>query len=120
MKVAILGASPKPERYANKAMQRLLEYGHEVELVNPAYDRIDGYPVRKSLAELKGDGIDTVTVYLNPHRVTVEGLALMGLRPRRVIFNPGAENRMLQSALAQEGIEVVEGCTLVMLQTGQF
>ena len=35
-------------------------------------------------------------------------------------MNPGAENHELRKAAEAQGIEVVEGCTLVMLRTGTF
>jgi hypothetical protein len=35
-------------------------------------------------------------------------------------MNPGAENYALAEKAENAGIEVVEGCTLVMLQAGQF
>jgi hypothetical protein len=35
-------------------------------------------------------------------------------------MNPGAENSALAARAEEAGIEVVEGCTLVMLRTGQF
>lgn len=35
-------------------------------------------------------------------------------------MNPGAENFALAEKAEAAGIEVVEGCTLVMLQTGEF
>jgi hypothetical protein len=37
------------------------------------------------------------------------------IRPKRVIFNPGAENPDFYGLLEAEGIEVLEACTLVML-----
>jgi len=37
-----------------------------------------------------------------------------------VIFNPGAENPELSTMLKEAGIEPVEACTLVMLNTGQY
>ena len=45
---------------------------------------------------------------------------LLQVAPRRVIFNPGAENPDLAAALRQHGIECVEACTLVLLATDQF
>ena len=45
---------------------------------------------------------------------------IIGLKPRRVIFNPGAENSELAQKLKDAGIEVVEACTLVMLRTEQY
>jgi hypothetical protein len=45
---------------------------------------------------------------------------ILAVRPRRVIFNPGAENASAAETLARHGIEAVEACTLVLLATGQF
>jgi uncharacterized protein len=48
------------------------------------------------------------------------GPALIGLRPKRVVFNPGAENPALEEELKASRLEVSEACTLVLLRTGQF
>ena len=45
---------------------------------------------------------------------------ILAARPRRVIFNPGAENPELAAQLQAAGVEVVPACTLVMLKTGGF
>jgi hypothetical protein len=45
---------------------------------------------------------------------------MVSLKPRRIILNPGAENEELKSLAEKKGIEVIEDCTLVMLNTGQF
>lgn len=120
MIVAVLGASPNPERYSNKAIHMLLEYGHEVIPVNPGHDFIEGLPVVKHVADLPAGEVDTVTVYVQ--EAVSRGMrdALITLAPRRVIVNPGAENPDLAADLSENGVEVVEACTLVMLRTGQF
>jgi hypothetical protein len=46
--------------------------------------------------------------------------AISKMRPRRVIFNPGAENPSFEQILKNEGIEVERACTLVLLATKQF
>jgi hypothetical protein len=120
VKVAVVGASPKEDRFSNKAMAELLKFGHEVAPVNPAYKEIDGLPVVPELGMLLPGSIDTVTVYLGPDRSEALRDDLVALRPRRVIFNPGAENPDLAETLRSAGIETVEACTLVMLRTGQF
>jgi len=120
MKVAVLGASPNPERYSNKAIRMLLEFGHDVIPINPGHDSIEGLPVVKQVGELPVGDVDTVTVYVQ--EAVSRGLrdALIALAPRRVIFNPGAENPDLAADLSEHDVEVVEACTLVMLRTGQF
>jgi len=117
--VAILGASPKPERYAYKAMQMLREYGHRPVPINPAFAEVLGEKCYPSISAAPGP-IDTVTLYLGEARSNPLIEEIISARPRRIIMNPGAENGALAKAAEAAGIEVIEGCTLVMLRTGQF
>jgi predicted CoA-binding protein len=117
--VAILGASPKPERYAYKAWEMLHEYGHRTLLVNPAFPEILGEKCYPSISDAPGP-IDTVTLYLGDAHSTPLIDEIISAKPRRIIMNPGAENSRLAATAEEAGIEVVEGCTLVMLRTGQF
>lgn len=117
--VVILGASPKPERYSNKALRLLRNRGHRVIPVHPAIDRIDGLPVKRSLREID-EPVDTLTVYVGPERGEALAEDIVELRPGRVIFNPGTESPYLQDRLAESGIPCVLDCTLVMLDSGRF
>ncbi len=117
--VAILGASPKPERYSNQALRLLRQYGHAVIPVNPAQSEIEGLAVARRLSAID-QAVDTVTVYLSPAHSAGLLPELLALKPRRVIFNPGAENAELEKGLRAAGIAVEEACTLVLLRTGQF
>ena len=117
--VAILGASPKPERYAYKAFQMLRDHGHRPVPINPAFDEMLGEKCYPKISEAPGP-IDTVTLYLGEPRSTPLIDEIIAAKPRRIIMNPGAENQALAQKAEDAGIEVVEGCTLVMLQTGQF
>lgn len=119
MNVAVLGASNKPERYSNQAVRLLAENGHAVFPINPAIPEIDGTQVFKRLADVQAR-IDTVTVYLSPERSAALAEEIISARPRRVIFNPGAENPDLARRLAESGVETLNACTLVMLKTRQF
>ena len=117
--VAILGASPKPERYAYRAFQMLRDHGHRPVPVNPAFDEILGEKCYSKIADAPKP-IDTVTMYLGEARSNPLIDDIIAAKPRRIIMNPGAENSALAQQAEDAGIEVVEGCTLVMLQTGQF
>ncbi len=116
---AILGASDDPERYAYKAMERLLEKGHQVVLVNPKLGPFRELPVVDSLADIS-ETIDTVTVYLSAKRSTPLEKELVAMKPKRVVFNPGAENGDLEAALDAAGIPWMHACTLVLLATGKY
>lgn len=118
MKVLVYGASTNPSRYAYIATELLLQHGHEVFLVGIKKGEVLGLPIQQDQPQLSE--IDTVTLYVGP--TNQEGLIdyLESIKPRRVIFNPGTENLVLEEALQKKGIEVEEACTLVLLHTGQF
>lgn len=118
-KAAVLGASPKEDRYSFKAVRMLKEHGFEPIPVHPAGHSVDGIDGLKSLDEITGP-IDTLTVYVSAGVSSSELDNILILKPRRVIFNPGAENPDLAKELRNAGIEVVEACTLVMLRTEQY
>ena len=117
--VAVLGASPKPARYANQALRLLREHGYRVTPIHPRFDTIENLPVANRLEQVPRP-INTLTLYVGPERLEPQIDELVALRPGRVIFNPGTESRAFQQALDQAGIEWLEACTLVMLRTGQF
>jgi predicted CoA-binding protein len=117
--VAILGASPKPDRYAYRAVRMLRDHGHRAIPVNPAFDEILGEKCYPSIADVPGP-IDTVTMYLGKQRSDPLIDEIVAAKPRRIIMNPGAENDDLAEKARTAQIEVEEACTLVLLQTGGF
>ena len=117
-KTLVVGASENPERYANKAANRLLQQGHAVELLGSREGTVRGNPIRTGQPEL--DDIDTVTLYVSASNQTELYEYIKSLKPRRVIFNPGTENPAFEKELEQQGIKPIEACTLVMLATGQY
>jgi len=119
MNVAVLGASNKPDRYSYKAVMLLRKKGHAPYPVHPLLKEIEGLPVYASLRAIP-DPIDTITVYLSARNQQTVAEDILRSGARRVIFNPGAENRELAARLQQQGVESLEACTLVLLTTGQF
>lgn len=117
--VAILGASPNPDRYSNQALQLLGRYDYRPIPVNPAFPEIEGLTCFPNLAAI-GEPLHSITIYLNPTRSSPLIDEIVAANPQRIIMNPGAENEALAEAASSAGIEVVEACTLVMLKTGLF
>ena len=117
--VVVIGASENEERYSNKAMKMLAEYGHNPIPVAPARDRIFDRKAYSRASDV-AEKVDTVTMYVGPARQ--QGLIeqIIALAPKRVIFNPGSENPAAYGQLQAAGIEAIEACTLVMLKTRQF
>jgi predicted CoA-binding protein len=117
--VVVLGASDNPERIAYQAMIRLLDKHYQVIPVSPKGGKTLGQTVLPTLAAIDRS-IDTITMYIGPDRQENVIDAIVALRPRRIIFNPGSENPAIYPRLQQAGIAVQEACTLVLLSTGQF
>jgi len=117
--VAVLGASPKPARYANQCIRLLKQHGYRVTPLHPRFEHIEDLPVVHRLEEI-GDRVDTLTLYVGPKLLEPQVDSILQLRPGRVIFNPGTESPEVQAALTAAGIEWFEACTLVMLKTDQF
>ena len=93
-KTLVIGASLSPVRYSNLAIRYLLKHGHEVVALGRKPGMIldvsieTGFPVFNN--------IDTITVYLNQGNQAVYHDYLIGLKPKRIIFNQGAENPELK------------------------
>ncbi len=118
-KVVVLGASEKPERFSNKAVRLLKRHGHDVLPVGLNRGRIgDVFIVPMKNVSL--DNVDTVSIYLSPENQKNYYESVLKWRPKRVIFNPGAENREFRSLLEENDIEVIEDCTLLMLAKSEF
>lgn len=120
--VAVLGASSDSSRYAYKAMKMLEEYGHQPVPVHPREKEVLGRKVFPTLGDLalSGQKIDTVTVYVNAAISEKFMKDFLTLKPKRVIFNPGAESPKVEEELRASGIEVEHACTLVLLRSGQY
>jgi uncharacterized protein len=118
MKTLLIGASTKPERYAYKAAHSLVNHGHEVVLLGLQSGEVAQQPIHTERAAF--DLIDTVTLYVGEAHQPEYYEYIESLKPRRVIFNPGAENPAFAQRLEKGGIEALEACTLVMLSIGTF
>ena len=117
-KTLILGASTKPSRYGYIATSRLKKYGHEVVPVGIREGEIEGTPILVGQPQI--EDIDTITLYLNPKRQVALYDYIIGLKPKRIIFNPGTENPELVNLAKENGIEVEIACTLVLLSVGEY
>ena len=117
-KTLVLGASANPARYSHLAIHKLREHHHPVLAIGKKNSLVADVPVQTAITPIAD--LDTVTLYLNPENQKNYYDYILSQRPRRVIFNPGAENPELEKILTDHGIQVLEACTLVLLGTGQF
>ncbi len=117
-KTLVLGASDNPSRYSYLAVQRLRSHGHPVVAIGKKHSRVADVDIEKDKKEF--EKIDTVTLYLNPLHQQEYYDYILSLKPKRIIFNPGAENEELATLASSHQIKVMEACTLVLLSTGQY
>jgi uncharacterized protein len=117
-KTLVLGASDNPSRYSSLCIQRLRDLGHEVVAIGKKKSVLEDVPITTDKVDAKD--IDTVTLYLNPNHQKAYYNYILSLKPKRIIFNPGAENDELADLAEANDIKPVEACTLVMLSTGQY
>lgn len=117
-KTLVIGASTKPDRYSNMAIRRLIQHQIPVLAVGLREGEVEGVKIVKEHVQIPG--IHTVTVYVGPSNQPACYDYILSLNPLRVIFNPGTENPAFETILSERGIEVVRGCTLVMLSSDQY
>jgi len=117
-KTLVLGASDNPSRYSYLAVNRLRSHGHTVVAIGKKNSRVADVPIEKEKKDW--ENVDTVTLYLNPDHQQQYYDYILSLKPKRIIFNPGAENDELAALAVKNGIKPVEACTLVLLSTNQY
>lgn len=114
----VIGASLNETRYSNMCVKTLVSGKFPVTAIGLREGTIDSTPVYTGFPEL--NDIHTVTLYLGADNQKSWYDYILKLNPERVVFNPGAENEELEDILSKAGIEVIEGCTLVMVKSGTF
>ena len=117
-KTLVLGASANPARYSYLAINRLHNSGHPIVAIGKKKSVVNGVEITTEKPVI--NDIDTVTLYLSPANQKEYYNYILTLKPKRIIFNPGAENDELFDLAKANNIKSIEACTLVLLSTGQF
>ena len=116
-KVLVVGASENPSRYSNKAIIKLNENGYKVFAFGNRPGKVMGIEI---VNEFPSKEMDTLTLYLSSKNQKQFYSDIINSNPKRIIFNPGAENEELSIIARKKGIKVMNSCTLVMLSIGNF
>lgn len=117
-RTVVIGASPNPSRYAYKATVALKENGIETYAIGIREGNIEGTEILTDMPKIVK--VDTVTMYVGAKNQPVYYDYILSMKPRRIIFNPGAENAVLSSKAREMGIQVENACTLVLLRLGDY
>lgn len=117
-KTLVLGASQNPARYSYLALKSLNAKNHPVVAIGRRRGKVDNIDINTEKKPI--DNLDTITLYLNANNQKQYYDYIVSLHPKRIIFNPGAENKELRQLAHANGIKTMDACTLVMLSTGQY
>ena len=116
----VVGATDNPDRYAYRAAELLQIKGIQFVPIGIKKGVVFGEEILDLRQKPILMGMHTITLYLGPQNQSEWIDYLIGLQPKRIIFNPGTENPLFFQKAKTAGIEALEACTLVMLTTGQF
>jgi predicted CoA-binding protein len=119
-RVLLVGASPNPSRYAYTAAKMFEERGFEFIPIGIKKGEVQGKAILNLREKPDLIDIDTITLYIGSDHQEEWIDYLLGLKPKRIIFNPGAENPDFARQAKANGVDVLNACNLVMLSTGQF
>ena len=117
-KTLVLGASSNPSRYSYLAINSLRDKGHDVIAIGRRSGKVSDVGIvteKKSI-----ENLDTVTLYLNATHQKEYYNYIFSQKPKRIIFNPSAENEELAAMAKTKAVATIEACTLVLLSTGQY
>lgn len=114
----VLGASENPGRTSYTAIKQLLKSGYKVIAVGAKKGMVHDIEITTELP--KNENIDTVTLYIRPEIQNKMLSEIIELKPRRIIFNPGTENELLENEAIRQGILCERACTLVLLSLQQY
>jgi predicted CoA-binding protein len=119
-KTVIIGATTNSSRYAFLAANMLSQYHHEIVPVGIRKGEVLGIPILDINQRPVITDVDTVTLYIGPQHQPEHYEYIMSIKPKRVIFNPGTENREFEKMITDSGAEATEACTLVLLRSNQY
>ena len=119
LKTLLLGATTNEGRYAYLAAQRLSNNGIPFYPVGIKSGKVLGVEIVNN-KDIPKENIHTITLYIGAKHQPEWYDYIVSCKPKRIIFNPGTENEELLQISKENGIETVEGCTLVMLAAGTY
>ena len=117
-KILVLGASHRETRFSYKAVKALIRLEYDVVAVGKREGDIKGVRIQTGMPPV--EDLDDIILYVGPSGQQEYYDYILGLKPRRVIFNPGTHNQELIDLCREHGIEPVVDCALIMLNSGDY
>jgi predicted CoA-binding protein len=112
--IAVVGASPDPERPSHGVTAYLLRAGYTVIPVNPLADGVLGVPCLSSLAELEGP-VDLVDVFRRPEHCGEVAREAVAAGAGALWLQLGIVSAEARAVAEEAGMDYVENaCTAIV------
>ncbi len=116
--ILVLGASTRADRYSNMAMKKLEAKGYAVFSLGKSKGSVGAMEIETTPFSI--ENLYAISIYLNAANQAGYYQYIVKLKPGKVIFNPGAENNILEAILDKHKIPFERACTLVLLSIDQL
>jgi len=114
--IAVVGASPNPERPSNKVAEYLIQQGFDVIPVRPKVKEILGRPCYPSLEEIAG-GVDVVDVFRKSEACPEIARAAVAIGAKALWLQEGVINEEAAGIAREGGLQVVmDSCIMKIHQ----
>ena len=112
--IAVIGASPNPEKDSHRVTKYLIEHGYDVFPIYPKGDDFYGRKVYRSLPEIE-DKIDMVVIFRKPAALDAIADAVIARGDVKVFWAQiGIVNNEAAERVKEAGINVVQNmCAMV-------
>ena len=117
-KTMVLGVSPDPGKRAHQVCKKLLEKGHTIIPLGIRPGKVNDISILTE--KTQPEEVHTIVIYLRASRQKDWISFILASNPKRIIFNPGAENPELDKIAKEKEIEVLNECTLLMLSSNRY
>jgi uncharacterized protein len=113
--IALVGASPKPNRPSNSVMRYLLAHGYRVIPVRPLdCDEVHGIPCVESLADIE-EPIDLVDVFRRADAAPAHAREAVAAGAKAFWLQLGLRSAEARAICTEAGIDYVEdACTAIV------
>ncbi|HMM48189.1 MAG TPA: CoA-binding protein [Miltoncostaeaceae bacterium] len=108
-RVAVVGASPKPDRPSHEVMEYLIAAGYDVIPVNPRAEEVLGIPCAKNLAEAAARGpLEIVDIFRRSEDIPPVVDEAIAAGAKVVWMQLGIRNAQAAATARAAGLQVVE------------
>jgi uncharacterized protein len=107
----VVGDVLNPSKYAYKILNSLERDGFNVVGVNPS---INNEVVYNSLRDIPYK-VEVLNLCINPYKGIKIIKEALGLKINKILIQPGAESPEILKFCTENGMQAIEGCTLVEL-----